>query len=104
MKMTYLDSTEMDGDVTLRISKVEADEVYDRFTQATVEKLSLSFEGIKRKLLLSADNRKRLIRLSGSNFIEDWIGVSITLTVEPSKRSESGTRIAIKNTSKPLNQ
>jgi len=103
MKIEYLDASEIEKDVTLTISKVERVATYSRFKKAEDHKLALHFEKTYKKLILSALNLKTIRKITGSDFVEDWIGQQIILTREPSKKSDSGYRIVIKYERKSLN-
>jgi len=103
MKVEYLDASEIEKDVTLTVSKVEKVLTYSRYKKGEEHKLVLHFEKTYKKLILSAKNLKAIIKIAKSYYIDDWVGQQITLTREPSAKSESGFKIVIKNESKPLN-
>ena len=74
----FLTGEELDGkDVTLTIKTATQDDVQGQ--KGKEKKLVLTFEKTDRKLILNITNAKAISKVAGSGFVEDWIGVPITL-------------------------
>jgi len=77
----YLASVDIDGNTDVTIRSVSAKtETFDKGKKETLPVAQL--EGDYKPLILNRTNCKTLEKLSGSPDIEDWSGLTVTLTVE----------------------
>ena len=77
----YLSSVDIDGNTNVTIKSVSAKtETFDKGKKETLPIANL--EGDYKPLILNRTNCKTLEKLSGSGEIEDWKGMTVTLTVE----------------------
>lgn len=65
-------------DVTVEIESVTAGEIVGEQGKKSRKPIA-AFVGAKKRLALNATNCKTIAQLAGSNAVEDWIGMAITL-------------------------
>jgi DNA polymerase III delta subunit len=74
----FISAEELDKDTTVTISAVEQDEAFNGREKEAVT--VLKFKGAKKGMILNKTNAKKISEVTGSPYIEDWIGCEITLT------------------------
>ena len=74
----YLANWDLDGDVTVEISKVVAGEVGGEQGRDKEHKPILYFKGAKKGMVLNKTNGKAIAGMYGTD-TDEWIGQSITL-------------------------
>jgi hypothetical protein len=91
-----------DGDKTVTITKVDKEKVHDG-KGGESECCIVHFTEVK-PMVANATNLKRIAKLLGSPFIEDWINKRITLTTEKVKafgEVHDAVRVSTKPVAKP---
>jgi len=77
----YLSSVDIEGNTNVTVKSVSAKtQTFDKGKKETLPIATL--EGEFKPLILNRTNCKTLEKLSGSGEIEDWAGMTVTLTVE----------------------
>ena len=76
----FVSAEELTGDTPVTIKSIDQDEAFNGKTKEEVT--VLHFEEAKKGMILNKTNAKEISRIAGSQFIEDWIGVKIILTVK----------------------
>ena len=77
----FLVGEELDGkDVTLIIKTISAENMQSQ--KGIEKKVVATFESTDRKIILNVTNMRRISEITGSGFIQDWIGKKITFTTE----------------------
>ena len=92
----------LDGDKTVTITKVTKEMVHDG-KGGQAECCTVHFNECK-PMVANSTNLKRITKLTGSAFIEDWTGKQIVLTTEKVKafgEIHDAVRVSTKPASKP---
>jgi hypothetical protein len=92
----------LDGDKTVTITKVTKEMVHDG-KGGQAECCTVHFNECK-PMVANSTNLKRITKLTGSAFIEDWTGKQIVLTTEKVKafgEIHDAVRVSTKSVSKP---
>ena len=76
----FLAAEDLTQDVKVTIDKVVTDEAFNGREKETV--MVLKFIGKEKGIICNKTNAKRITRIVGSQKVEDWKGVEITLTTE----------------------
>ena len=89
------DGTDKDLVVTIKDTFVE--EVFEPHSNTTTNERVILFEEIPQKLICNTTNAKRIEKLLGSPFVEDWVGKKIALyfdkTVKFGGQTVGGIRV-----------
>lgn len=78
-------------EVALTIANVTREDVPDPKTGRPRPKAVLHFRGTPRGLVLNVTNAQRITAIAGTNRVEKWAGIKITLRLEPGKLYGGGT-------------
>lgn len=87
---TYISGVELQNEQgetvnrNVKIKEVKKENVFNQRTQEEEPVVTVHFEDCK-PLILNSTNTKRLKKASGTNFIEEMVGKTITLTTEKTK-------------------
>lgn len=86
-----------DTDIILTIKSVAREEVFLPEAGTTAKERIISFVEIPQKLVCNTTNAKRISKVTGSEFIEDWVGKKIALyfdkTVKFGREVVGGIRV-----------
>lgn len=94
-KSPYLSSADVTGPTILTIShvKLETDrtkKTQDRFNTAYFTEREIRPGEVLKPMILNATNSKQIAKFTGSAFIDDWNGLSITVYVDDKVRFGKG--------------
>ena len=76
----FISAEELEKNVTVTIESIDQDETFNGKEKETVT--VLKFKGAKKGMILNKTNAKKIAEVTGSPYIEDWIGQQITLTTQ----------------------
>lgn len=83
-------------DIVVQIADAGKELVYNPKTNGNESKRVLHFEGDVLPMICNETNAKRISRLAGSPYYDDWVGVKIQLYAEPNSRSETGFALRVR--------
>ena len=85
--LTYLGSWDFQPgeERTLTIARVSRAEVFNPPSNKNEMRTILHFAEKSKPMVLNGENGKRISKLAGSSYVEDWPGIRITLVVEKFK-------------------
>lgn len=67
------------GDIIATISKVVQEEVFEPTSNTKSKEVIVYFKEIPEKLVCNTTNAKRIEAITGTGFVEDWVGYKIAL-------------------------
>lgn len=75
----FLSGDELDGEITVTISRVVDEEVFNPSSNSKEKALAIYFEKAKKGIVLNKTNAKTIAKVVGSPYKEDWIGKKIII-------------------------
>jgi len=79
LKTKYLVGDEIGKEITVEIESFETEKVFDKKEQHEVDKLVIYFKGGKKGMIVTPRKAKDISRVTGTSFVEDWVGKKITI-------------------------
>lgn len=75
----FLSGDEIEKELTVTISKVSDEEVFNPSSNSKEKAVAAYFKGAKKGIIINKTNAKTISKVVGSVYVEDWVGKKIII-------------------------